>query len=133
MYCLLTLSLSTGSLNSHNFPCTRITRWTLIEACFFWRRGLRGRGLHLEAKEEVGNGKKSLIGHPRGFKMRGLLIRCSPGRLLTILGSFSTSQYKLVTQTATVPHRCFQRHTMHYQTEERGHPNCPEYRIYFSK
>lgn len=65
--------------------------------------------------------------------MRSLLIRCSPGRLLTGLASFSTRQNKLVPQVATAPHRCFQRHMMHYQTEERGHPNCTDYRIYFSK
>uniref|UniRef100_H2SFG1 inorganic diphosphatase n=1 Tax=Takifugu rubripes TaxID=31033 RepID=H2SFG1_TAKRU len=63
--------------------------------------------------------------------MRSLLIRCSPGRLLTGLASFSTRHNKLVPQVAAAPHRCFQRHMMHYQTEERGHPNCTDYRIYF--
>lgn len=62
-----------------------------------------------------------------------LLLRCSLGRLATVFGSFYAYQNKLVTQAAAVPHLYYQRKTMHYQTEERGHPNSPDYRIYFSK
>uniref|UniRef100_A0A3Q1IVB1 inorganic diphosphatase n=1 Tax=Anabas testudineus TaxID=64144 RepID=A0A3Q1IVB1_ANATE len=51
--------------------------------------------------------------------------------LVTTFGSFSASRNKLVAQAAAVPHLCYLRQTMHYQTEERGHPNSTEYRIYF--
>ncbi|XP_073318908.1 inorganic pyrophosphatase 2, mitochondrial [Pagrus major] len=63
--------------------------------------------------------------------MRPLLLRCSPGCLVTALGSFSASRNKLVTQAAAVPHLYYLRNTMHYHTEERGHPHSPDYRIYF--
>ncbi|XP_076583819.1 inorganic pyrophosphatase 2, mitochondrial [Chaetodon auriga] len=62
--------------------------------------------------------------------MSALLLRCSPGRLLTGFGSFSASRSKLVTQAAAMPQRCNLRKT-HFQTEARGHPNSPDYRIYF--
>uniref|UniRef100_UPI0037E7BF19 inorganic pyrophosphatase 2, mitochondrial isoform X1 n=1 Tax=Semicossyphus pulcher TaxID=241346 RepID=UPI0037E7BF19 len=63
--------------------------------------------------------------------MRPLLLRSSLGCLVTVFGSFSASRNKLVTQAAVVPHLYYFRKTMHYQTEERGHPNSSDYRIYF--
>ncbi|XP_060914392.1 inorganic pyrophosphatase 2, mitochondrial [Labrus mixtus] len=63
--------------------------------------------------------------------MRPPLLRSSLGRLVTIFGSFSASRNKLVTQAAAVPHLFYFRKNMHYQTEERGHPHSPDYRIYF--
>ncbi|XP_045903145.1 inorganic pyrophosphatase 2, mitochondrial isoform X2 [Micropterus dolomieu] len=63
--------------------------------------------------------------------MRPLLLSSSLGRLVTVFGSFSASRNKLVTQAAAAPHLYYLRKTMHYQTEERGHPNSPDYRIYF--
>ncbi|XP_044045041.1 inorganic pyrophosphatase 2, mitochondrial isoform X2 [Siniperca chuatsi] len=63
--------------------------------------------------------------------MTPLLLRSSLGCLVTVFGSFSASRNKLVTQAAAVPHLYYLRKTMHYQTEERGHPNSPDYRIYF--
>uniref|UniRef100_A0A3B4Z2Y7 inorganic diphosphatase n=1 Tax=Stegastes partitus TaxID=144197 RepID=A0A3B4Z2Y7_9TELE len=61
--------------------------------------------------------------------MRPLLLRCSLGCLVTGFGSFSASRSKVVTQAA--PLLCYLRKTMHYQTEQRGHPNSPDYRLYF--
>ena len=62
------------------------------------------------------------------------LLRSSLGRLVTVFGSFSASRHKLVTQAAAAaPHLLYLRKTMHYQTEERGQPHSPDYRIYFSK
>ncbi|GAA6214818.1 inorganic pyrophosphatase 2, mitochondrial [Lates japonicus] len=63
--------------------------------------------------------------------MRPLLQRSSLRCLGTVLSSFPASRDKLVTQAAAAPHLCYLRKTMHYQTEERGHPNSPDYRIYF--
>ncbi|XP_076003792.1 inorganic pyrophosphatase 2, mitochondrial [Genypterus blacodes] len=53
-----------------------------------------------------------------------LLLRSS----VTFLRSQSSGA-KLLTQTAAPPF-CL-RKSMHYQTEERGHPHSPDYRIYF--
>ncbi|XP_070712269.1 inorganic pyrophosphatase 2, mitochondrial [Pempheris klunzingeri] len=63
--------------------------------------------------------------------MRPLLLRSSLGCSLTVFGSFFASRNKLVTQAAAVPHQFYLRKTMHYQTEERGHPHTRDYRIYF--
>uniref|UniRef100_A0A8C4GLN0 inorganic diphosphatase n=1 Tax=Dicentrarchus labrax TaxID=13489 RepID=A0A8C4GLN0_DICLA len=65
--------------------------------------------------------------------MSPLLQRCSLGCLVTVFGSFSASRNKLVTQAAAAatPHLYYLRKTMHYQTEQRGHPHSPDYRIYF--
>ncbi|XP_056265918.1 inorganic pyrophosphatase 2, mitochondrial isoform X2 [Pseudoliparis swirei] len=63
--------------------------------------------------------------------MRPLLLRCSLCCSATVFGSFSASRNKLVTQAAGVPRRFYFRNTMPYQTEERGRPNSPDYRIYF--
>ncbi|XP_014823976.1 PREDICTED: inorganic pyrophosphatase-like [Poecilia mexicana] len=67
--------------------------------------------------------------------MRSQLLRSSFGCLLTVFGPFPASCInKAVRQTAAaVPHSYYPRKTMHYQTEQRGHPNSPDYRIYFSK
>lgn len=65
--------------------------------------------------------------------MRPLLQRSSLRCLRTVLSSFPASRDKLVTQAAAAPHLFYLRKTMHYQTEERGRPNSPDYRIYFSK
>ena len=65
--------------------------------------------------------------------MRPLLLRLPLGCLDTVFGSFRASRNKLVTQAAAVPHLYYFRKTMHYQTEERGRPHSPDYRIYFSK
>uniref|UniRef100_A0A3Q3WH58 inorganic diphosphatase n=1 Tax=Mola mola TaxID=94237 RepID=A0A3Q3WH58_MOLML len=63
--------------------------------------------------------------------MRSLILRCWTGRLLTGFGAFSTSQNKVITQAAALPHVRYVRKMVHFQTEERGHPNSPDYRIYF--
>ncbi|KAK2918881.1 inorganic pyrophosphatase 2, mitochondrial [Channa argus] len=63
--------------------------------------------------------------------MSALLLRSSLGGLVTLFGSFCASRSKLVTQAAGGPHLYNLRKTMHYLTEERGHPNSPDYRIYF--
>ncbi|XP_035516214.1 inorganic pyrophosphatase 2, mitochondrial [Morone saxatilis] len=64
--------------------------------------------------------------------MSPLLQRCSLGCLVTAFGSFSASRNKLVTQAAAAaPRLYYSRKTMHYQTEERGRPHSPDYRIYF--
>ncbi|XP_029916087.1 inorganic pyrophosphatase 2, mitochondrial [Myripristis murdjan] len=57
------------------------------------------------------------------------LLRSSLGYALTFLGPQPAVQSKLVTQAAGPS--LYLRKTMHYQTEERGHPNSPNYRIYF--
>lgn len=62
--------------------------------------------------------------------MRPLLQSCAFGCLVTHFRALPASRHKSVTQAAAA----FQLHlrkTMHYQTEERGHPNSPDYRIYF--
>uniref|UniRef100_A0A7N8X0X3 inorganic diphosphatase n=1 Tax=Mastacembelus armatus TaxID=205130 RepID=A0A7N8X0X3_9TELE len=64
--------------------------------------------------------------------MQPMKLRYSLGCWVTLFGSFSASRNKVVTQAAAVPHLCCFRKTMHYQTEERGHPNSPDYRIYFT-
>uniref|UniRef100_A0A8C9X2G8 inorganic diphosphatase n=1 Tax=Sander lucioperca TaxID=283035 RepID=A0A8C9X2G8_SANLU len=63
--------------------------------------------------------------------MRPLLMLPSVGCLAIAFGSFSASRTKLVTQTAVGAHLLYFRKTMHYQTEERGQPHSPDYRIYF--
>uniref|UniRef100_A0A665XF94 inorganic diphosphatase n=1 Tax=Echeneis naucrates TaxID=173247 RepID=A0A665XF94_ECHNA len=63
--------------------------------------------------------------------MRPSLLRAPLGRLLTVFGPFSPSPNKPATQTAAASHRCHQRNTMRYQTEERGRPNSANYRIFF--
>ncbi|XP_047433622.1 inorganic pyrophosphatase 2, mitochondrial [Mugil cephalus] len=63
--------------------------------------------------------------------MSSLLLRSSLGRLVTAFGTPSSSCNKVVTQAAAVPHLYSLRKTMHYQTEPRGHPNSPDYRLYF--
>ncbi|XP_041640484.1 inorganic pyrophosphatase 2, mitochondrial isoform X2 [Cheilinus undulatus] len=63
--------------------------------------------------------------------MRPMLLRSSFGCLTTVFGSFSAPRNKIVTQATVAPHLFYLRKTMHYQTEERGQPNSPDYRIYF--
>uniref|UniRef100_A0A3B5M4S5 inorganic diphosphatase n=1 Tax=Xiphophorus couchianus TaxID=32473 RepID=A0A3B5M4S5_9TELE len=65
--------------------------------------------------------------------MRSQLLCSSLGCLLTVFGPFPASCInKTVRQTAAaVPHLYYSRKMMHYQTEQRGHPNSPDYRIYF--
>lgn len=65
--------------------------------------------------------------------MRPLLLRCPPGCLATVLGSFSASRNKLVPRAAAGPRLLHLTNTMHYQTEARGRPGSPDYRVYFSK
>lgn len=67
------------------------------------------------------------------FMMRPLLLRSSLGCFGTVFGSFSHFRNKLVAQAAAAPQLYYLRQTMHYQTVERGRPNSPDYRIYFSK
>lgn len=114
----------------------QITGWTVVVVVGAWFEGawFVVAFCAWKRKEKWGNRKKTGIWPvTRGdFIMRPFLIRC-PGRLITGLGSFSICQNKPATQVATAPRGCFQRHMMHYQTEERGHPNCTDYRIYFSK
>lgn len=65
--------------------------------------------------------------------MRPQLLRSQLGSLVTLFGSFPASCVnKGARQTAAaVPHLYYSRKTMHYQTEQRGSPNSPDYRIYF--
>ncbi|XP_037327313.1 inorganic pyrophosphatase 2, mitochondrial [Pungitius pungitius] len=65
--------------------------------------------------------------------MRAVLLRCPPGCLATAFGSFSASRNKLAAQSAAAagPRLLYSRNTMHYQTEARGRPHSPDYRIYF--
>ncbi|XP_035992932.1 inorganic pyrophosphatase 2, mitochondrial [Fundulus heteroclitus] len=66
--------------------------------------------------------------------MRAPLLRSSLGCLATLFGASPASSIdKGVRRTAAaaLPHLCYSRKAMHYQTEERGHPNSADYRIYF--
>ncbi|KAM4604215.1 inorganic pyrophosphatase 2, mitochondrial [Polymixia lowei] len=60
--------------------------------------------------------------------MRSLL-RSSLGNVVAFFVLQPASHRKLVTQAIAPP--LYLRKMMHYQTEERGHPNSPNYRIYF--
>lgn len=62
--------------------------------------------------------------------MSPLLQRCALGCLLTHFRALPAPRNKPVTQAAAALHLHL-RKTMHYQTEERGHPNSTDYRIYF--
>lgn len=97
--------------------------------------GCRGAHRHVYMSMGARAGKREAGTH-RGEEeciMSPLLLRCSSGCLVTVLGSFSASRNKLVTQAAAASHLYYLRKTMHYLTEERGHPHSPDYRIYFSK
>ncbi|XP_077575972.1 inorganic pyrophosphatase isoform X2 [Stigmatopora nigra] len=48
-----------------------------------------------------------------------------------LFGHFPVFKNKLLSRAAAIPHLHTLRKTMHYQTEERGSPNTPDYRIYF--
>uniref|UniRef100_A0A8D3A3T5 inorganic diphosphatase n=1 Tax=Scophthalmus maximus TaxID=52904 RepID=A0A8D3A3T5_SCOMX len=63
--------------------------------------------------------------------MRPPPLRPPLGCLLTGFGSLSASRNKLVAQAAAAPHLCYLRKNMHYQTEHRGRPHSPDFRIYF--
>ncbi|XP_061573295.1 inorganic pyrophosphatase 2, mitochondrial [Cololabis saira] len=63
--------------------------------------------------------------------MSSLLRRSALRCLDTVLTPYSASANKVVTQATTLPHLYYLRKTMHYQTEQRGQPNSPDYRIYF--
>uniref|UniRef100_A0A3Q3C469 inorganic diphosphatase n=1 Tax=Haplochromis burtoni TaxID=8153 RepID=A0A3Q3C469_HAPBU len=65
--------------------------------------------------------------------MRALMLRLSVRCLVTVFGTFSASSRKVIAQAAAVSHQYYFRKTMHYQTEQRGHQNSPDYRLYFSK
>ncbi|XP_028258186.1 inorganic pyrophosphatase 2, mitochondrial [Parambassis ranga] len=56
--------------------------------------------------------------------MRPLLLR-------SCLALFPASRNKVFTQAAAVLHLHYLRKTMHYQTEQRGHANSPDFRLYF--
>ncbi|XP_037113913.1 inorganic pyrophosphatase 2, mitochondrial [Syngnathus acus] len=60
-----------------------------------------------------------------------LLLRSSGYVFRAFVDSFPHFGQKLLCRAASVPHLYTLRKTMHYQTEERGSPNTPEYRIYF--
>lgn len=98
-------------------------------------RKLPVAGFTLEDVRDVKDGKQEpTVGGNNVCMMRPLLLRSSLGRLVTGFGSLSSSSCnKVVTQAAAAPHLCYLRKTMHYQTEPRGHPNSPDYRLYFSK
>ncbi|KAM4584333.1 inorganic pyrophosphatase 2, mitochondrial [Odontesthes bonariensis] len=63
--------------------------------------------------------------------MRPLFLRPWLGGLVTAFGPLSASRNKVVSRAAAVPHLHYLRKTMHYQTEQRGHPHSTDYRIYF--
>ncbi|KAF0037325.1 hypothetical protein F2P81_010199 [Scophthalmus maximus] len=63
--------------------------------------------------------------------MRPPPLRPPLGCLLTGFGSLSASRNKLVAQAEAAPHLCYLRKNMHYQTEHRGRPHSPDFRIYF--
>ncbi|KAM9769352.1 inorganic pyrophosphatase 2, mitochondrial [Menidia menidia] len=63
--------------------------------------------------------------------MRPLFLRPSLCSLVTVFSPFPASFNKVLTRAATVPHQHYLRNTMHYQTEQRGHPHSSDYRIYF--
>uniref|UniRef100_A0A3Q4H2T1 inorganic diphosphatase n=1 Tax=Neolamprologus brichardi TaxID=32507 RepID=A0A3Q4H2T1_NEOBR len=59
------------------------------------------------------------------------MLRSSVRCLVTVFGTFSASSRKVIAQAAAVSHQYYFRKTMHYQTEQRGHQNSPDYRLYF--
>uniref|UniRef100_A0A3P8QP71 inorganic diphosphatase n=1 Tax=Astatotilapia calliptera TaxID=8154 RepID=A0A3P8QP71_ASTCA len=63
--------------------------------------------------------------------MSALMLRSSVRCLVTVFDTFSASSRKVIAQAAAVSHQCYFRKTMHYQTEQRGHQNSPDYRLYF--
>lgn len=65
--------------------------------------------------------------------MRGFLSRCFVGSLRTLSGPFCAPQKQVVTRVAVGRRLHLSRKSMQYLTEERGQPNSPDYRIYFSK
>uniref|UniRef100_A0A8C5GI14 inorganic diphosphatase n=1 Tax=Gouania willdenowi TaxID=441366 RepID=A0A8C5GI14_GOUWI len=65
------------------------------------------------------------------FIMRPQPLFSALGSLVTGLGGFWTPGYKVVLQAAAASNLYHLRKNMHYQTEDRGQPNTPEYRIYF--
>lgn len=65
--------------------------------------------------------------------MRALLSRCFVGSLRTLSGPVSAPQNQVVSQVAAGRRLHLSRKSMQYLTEERGQPNSPDYRIYFSK
>lgn len=65
--------------------------------------------------------------------MRALLSRCFVGSLRALSGPGCAPQNQLVTQVAAGRRLHLSRKSMQYLTEERGQPNSPDYRIYFSK
>lgn len=65
--------------------------------------------------------------------MRALLSRCFVGSLRAHSGPGCAPQNQLVTQVAAGRRLHLSRKSMQYLTEERGQPNSPDYRIYFSK
>lgn len=104
-------SAFTLKTSSRKLPVSSWRTWHLWK-CLRWKR-------------EAGTGKECI--------MRPLLLRPPLGCLDTAFSSFRAARNKLVTQAAVVPHLYYFRKTMHYQTEERGRPHSPDYRIYFSK
>lgn len=66
-------------------------------------------------------------------KMRALLSRCFVGSLRALSGPVSAPQNQVVSQVAAGKRLHLLRKSMQYLTEERGQPNSPDYRIYFSK
>lgn len=80
----------------------------------------------------VENGKQEPSGE-QVSTMRSLLVRCSIGRLTTVFSQSTASQNKLATRAVAVPRLYCRGKSTHYETEERGHPNSLDYRIYFSK
>ncbi|KAM9314076.1 inorganic pyrophosphatase 2, mitochondrial [Pholidichthys leucotaenia] len=63
--------------------------------------------------------------------MRPVMFRSSVGCLLTVFSSFPASRSRVVAQAAAVRYLYYLRKKMHYQTEQRGQPNSPDYRLYF--
>uniref|UniRef100_A0A1A8KJQ8 inorganic diphosphatase n=1 Tax=Nothobranchius kuhntae TaxID=321403 RepID=A0A1A8KJQ8_NOTKU len=63
--------------------------------------------------------------------MKTLLLGSSFRRLATFLDSSSLFCNKVFTQAAAGRRLYCFRKTMHYETEQRGHPNSPDYRLYF--
>ncbi|XP_017269410.1 inorganic pyrophosphatase 2, mitochondrial isoform X2 [Kryptolebias marmoratus] len=59
--------------------------------------------------------------------MRPQLLRSSLSCLVPVYASCN----KVLTQAAAAPHLYCFRKAMHYQTEQRGQPNSPDYRLYF--
>ncbi|XP_013863191.1 inorganic pyrophosphatase 2, mitochondrial [Austrofundulus limnaeus] len=59
------------------------------------------------------------------------LLRSSLNCLVPFLSPFSASCNKVFAQAAVVPYLHYFRKMMHYETEQRGRPNSPDYRLYF--